>query len=59
MAEAQKVAKMKDQFFCAGQPREGIFEIRSHWCCIFTIFGQSFKWPPLLQEIFLIENWLG
>ena len=28
------------------------------FCSIFIIFGQSFKWPPLLQEIkFLIENW--
>ena len=59
MAGAKKVVKMKNQFFHARQPREGIFEICSHWCCIFTIFGQSFKWPPLLQEIkFLIENWL-
>ncbi len=58
MAGAKKVVKIKNQFFHARQPRKGIFEIRSYWCCIFTIFGQSFKWPAVIQEIkILIENW--
>ena len=39
----------KNQFFHARQPRERIFDIRSHWCRIFTITWQSFKWLPLLQ----------
>ena len=42
VAGAKKVVKIKNQFFHGVQPREGIFEIRSHWCCIFTIFGPSF-----------------
>ena len=55
MAGAKKVVIIKNQFFHARQPHEGIFEIRSHGCRVSTIFGQSFKWPPLFQEI---ENWL-
>ena len=51
MAGAKKVVIIKNQFFHARQACEGIFEICSHWCCIFTIFGQSFKWPPVIQEI--------
>ena len=58
MAGAKKVVEIKNQFFHARQPRKEIFEIRSYWCCIFMIFGQSFKWPAVIQEIkFLIENW--
>ena len=41
-----------------GQPCKGIFEIHAHLCCIFIIFGWSFKWLAVIQEIkFLIENW--
>jgi hypothetical protein len=59
MAGAKKAVTIKNQFFHARQPCEGISEIRSHWCCIFTVFGQSFEWLQLLQEInFFIENWL-
>ena len=42
MAGVKKVAIIKNQFFHARQPREGIFEICSHRCCIFKNFGQSF-----------------
>ena len=56
MAGAKKVVKIKNQFFDACQSGKGIFEIRSYWCCIFTSFGQSFKWPAVIQEI-LTENW--
>ena len=41
MARAKKVVIFKNQFFHVCQPREGTFEIHSHQCCIFTIFGQS------------------
>ena len=37
MPLAKKVVNMKNQFFHARQPREGIFEICSSSCCIFTI----------------------
>ena len=58
MAGAKKVVKMKYQFFYACQPREVIFEIHAHSCSIFLIFGWSFKWLAVIQEIkFLPENW--
>ena len=37
MAGTKKVIKMKNQFFHARQPREGISDICSSSCCIFTI----------------------
>ena len=46
---AKKVVNIKNQFLHARQPREGIFDICSHQCCIFTISCQSFQWLPLLQ----------
>ena len=49
MPQAKKVVNIKNQFLHARQPRERIFDIRSHRCCIFTITCQSFKWLPLLQ----------
>ena len=49
MAGAKKVVNIKNQFFHARQPREGIFDIHSHWCCIFTLFCHSFKLLALLQ----------
>ena len=39
----------KNQFLHARQPREGIFDIRSHWHHIFTITCQSLKWLPVFQ----------
>ena len=49
MPQAKKVVNIKNQFLHARQPRERIFDIRSHRCGIFTITCQSFKWLPLLQ----------
>ena len=49
MPQAKKVVNIKNQFLHARQPRERIFDIRSHRCRIFTITCQSFKWLPLLQ----------
>ena len=46
---AKKVVNIKNQFLHARQPREGIFDIRSHRCRIFTITCQSFKWLPVFQ----------
>ena len=46
---AKKVVNIKNQFLHARQPREGIFDICSHQCCIFTISCQSFQWLPLFQ----------
>ena len=51
MAGAKKVFRIINQFFHAHQPRKGILEIRSHWCCIFTIF-----WPGLLKASPLFEE---
>ena len=42
VAGAKKV--VKNQFFHARQPRKGIFEIHSHWCCNFITF-----FPELLM----------
>ena len=56
MAGANKIVYIKNQSFQGRHPHKGIFQIRSYWCCIFTIFGQSFKWSPVTQEIFLVEN---
>jgi len=57
IAGAKKVVKIKNQFFHTHQPRKS-----SYWCCIFTIFGQSFKWPAVIQEtdkysVYNIYNW--
>ena len=49
MPGAKKIVNIKNQFLHARQPREGIFDIRSHRCCIFTITCQSFKWLPVFQ----------
>ena len=58
MAGAKKVVEMKYQFFYACQPREVIFEIHAQLVSSFIIFGWSFKWLAVIQEIiFLIENW--
>ena len=45
MAGAKKVIKVKNQFFHARQPREGIFNIRSHQCTVdvFAIFSPVFS----------------
>ena len=37
MPRAKKVVNIKNQFLHARQLREGIFDICSNWCCIFTI----------------------
>ena len=49
MPGAKKVVNIKNQFLHARQPCEGIFDIFSLRCCIFTISCQSFKWPPVFQ----------
>ena len=41
MAGAKKVVKMKNHFFHARQPREGIFDVCSPWCCIFTLLFRT------------------
>ena len=64
MPRAKKVVNMKNQFFHARQPREGIFEICSSSCCIFTIevFFQNgrhcfvFGKKILKFEIYIISN---
>ena len=57
MAGAKTIVMIENHSFHARQPREGIFEIRSHWCCFYNF------WPELQMavsipgdEIF-IENW--
>ena len=58
MAGSKKVVQMKNQFFYACQPRKVTFKIHAHSGSIFIIFGWSFKWLAVIQEIkFLIENW--
>ena len=49
MPRAKKFANIKNQFLHARQPREGIFDIPSHQCSIFTITCQSFKRLPVFQ----------
>ena len=49
MPQGKKIVNIKNQFLHARQPREGIFDIRSHRCRIFTITCQSFKWLPVFQ----------
>ena len=49
MLGAKKVVNIKKYFLHARQPHEGIFDIRSHRSCIFTISCQSFKWLPVFQ----------
>ena len=39
--KVKKIINIKNQFLHARQPREGIFVVRSHWCCIFTIVCQT------------------
>ena len=64
MPRAKKVVNMKNQFFHARQPQEGIFEICSSSCCIFTIevFFQNgrhcfvFEKKNLKFEIYIIFN---
>ena len=43
MTGAKKIIKVKNQFFHAYQPREGIFEIRSYWGLIFTTDSLNFE----------------
>ena len=40
-APSQKFVNMKNQILHASQPREGIFDICSHQCCIFTLFVRT------------------
>ena len=49
MPQGKKIVNIKNQFLHARQPREGISDIRPHWCRIFTITCQNFKWLPLFQ----------
>ena len=49
MTRAKKVVNIKNQFFHARQPREGIFDIWSHLHCVFAISCQSFKQLPVIQ----------
>ena len=49
MPQGKKIVNIKNQFLHARQPREGIFDIRSHWRHIFTITCQSSKWLPVFQ----------
>ena len=43
MTGAKKVIKVKNQFFHACQPLEGIFEIQSYWGRIFTTYTLNFE----------------
>ena len=72
MTGAKKVIKVKNQFFHACQPREGIFEIRSYRGLIFTTdspnfeelflsfetFFQKFFWLKSLQMLRTISGWM-
>ena len=72
MTGAKKVIKVKNQFFCACQPREGIFEIRSYRGLNFTTdspnfeelfpsfeaFFQKIFWLKLLQMLRNISGWM-
>ena len=42
MAGAKTVVKIKNQFFHARQPGQGIFEIHLHWSCNFVTFFPEF-----------------
>ena len=53
MAGAKKVVKMKNHFFHARQPREGIFDVCSPWCCIFTLFVRTWNGSCFTN----FENW--
>ena len=57
MAEAKKVAMMKNQFFHARQPRKGIFEIYSLLgCFLMTSFPELLMAPALPGAEILAEN---
>ena len=56
MPQGKKIVNIKNLFLHAHQPREGIFDIRSHWCRIFNIICQSFKWLPVFQFWELTSN---
>ena len=43
MTGAKKVIKVKNQFSCACQPREGIFEIWSYQGLMFTTDSPNFE----------------
>ena len=72
MTRVKKVVKVKNQFFYACQPREGIFEIRSYRGLIFTTdspnfeelfpvfesFSQIFFWLKSLQMLRTISRWM-
>ena len=61
MTGAKKVIKVKNQFFHARQPREGIFKIHSYWGLIFTTvclnFEQLFRiGETFFQKIFWLKS---
>ena len=61
MTGAQKVVKVKNQFFHARWPREGIFEIRSYRGLIFTTDSLNFEelflsFDTFFQKIFLLKS---
>ena len=61
MTGAQKVVKVKNQFFHACQPREGIFEIRSYRGLIFTTDSLNFEelflsFDTFFQNFFLLKS---
>ena len=56
MPRAKKVLNLKNHFFHDCQPREGIFDIFSHQCHVFTITCQSFKQLPVIQFWELISK---
>ena len=56
MAGAKKVVEIKKSVFSHPSSMGRNFEIRPQCCCIFKIFDKSFKWPPVIQEIKLIEK---
>ena len=60
MTGAKKIIKVKNQFFHACQPREGIFEIRSYWGLIFTTDSLNFEelfpsFETFFQNFFLLK----
>ena len=61
MTGAKKVVKVKNQFFHACQPREGIFEIWSYRGLIFTTDSLNFEelflsFETFFQKFFLLKS---
>ena len=51
MPRAKKVVYLKNQFFHARQPREGIFDIHSHQCCIFIAYMSELQIAPIIPML--------